>query len=82
MDISTREIASKKVSGNKVDFPTIEITSKKVRGKNVNISTIRITSKKVHGNDVEIRRIWSSTYRLNIDVESTSIWRGVADELA
>ena len=53
MDISTKEITSKKVRGSKVDFSTIEITSKKVRGNDVDFSTIEITSKKVRGNDVD-----------------------------
>ena len=46
MDISTKEITSKKVRGNKADFSTIEITSKKVRGKNPHFSSIEITLKK------------------------------------
>ena len=53
MDILTKEITSKKVCGNKVDFSTIEITSKKVRGNDVDFSTIEITSKEVRGNDVD-----------------------------
>ena len=111
MDISTKEITSKKVRGNKVGFSIIEITSKKVCGNDVDFSTIKIASKKVRGNDVDfstikitlnkVRRndfdfsiseitlkkyvettwkfgeIWSSTYRRNIHVESTSIRRGV-----
>ena len=69
MDISTREITSKKVRGSKVDFSTTEITSKKVRGNNVDFSTIKITSKKVHGNDLDfsISEISSKKY-----VEMTS----------
>ena len=51
MDISTKEITSKKVGGSKVDFSIIEITSKKVCGNNVDFSTIEITLKKVRGND-------------------------------
>ena len=35
VDISTREIKSKKVRGNNVGFSTSEITSKKVRGNNM-----------------------------------------------
>ena len=94
MDISTKEITSKKVRGNKVDFSTIEITSKKVRGNDVDFSTIEITSKEVRGNDVDFSisettskkymettwkfvKIWSSMYRRNIHVESTSIRHGV-----
>ena len=46
MDISTREITSKKERANEVDFSYIEITSKKGRGNNVDFSTIEITSKK------------------------------------
>ena len=77
MNISTKEITSKKVRGSKVDFSTIEITSKKVRGNNVDFSTIEITSKKYAGMTWKFVEIWSSTYRRNIHVESTSIRRGV-----
>ena len=66
------EITSKKIRGNNKDFSTIEVTSKKVHGNNVDFSISEITSKKC----VEIT--WSLTYQRNIDVESTSIWRGVA----
>ena len=64
MDISTKEITSKKVGGSKVDFSTIEITSKNVCGDKVDFSTIEITSKKVCGNDVEflISEITSKKY--------------------
>ena len=56
MDISARQIASKKVRGNNVDFSTSEITSKKVRGNKVDFSTIENTSKKYVENDMEIRQ--------------------------
>ena len=46
MDISTKEITSKKVRRSKVGFSTIEITSKKVRGNDVTFSISEITSKK------------------------------------
>ena len=64
MNISTREITSKKVRGNNVDFSTIEITSKKVREKNADFSTSKITSKKLRGNDVDfsISEITSKKY--------------------
>ena len=75
--ISTIEITSKKVRGNHVDFSTSEITSKKVRGNYVNFSTIEITSKKYAGMTWKFVEIWSSMYRRNIHVESTSIRRGV-----
>ena len=64
MDTSTKEITSKKVRGNDMDFLTIEITSKKVRGNNVDFTTIEITSKKVRGNDGDflISEITSKNY--------------------
>ena len=78
VDISTKEITwNYMVRGNKVDFSTIEITSKKVCGNNVDFSTIEITSKKYVETMWKFVEIWSSTYRRNIHVESTSIWRGV-----
>ena len=77
VDFSTIEITSKKVRGNHVDFSTIEITSKKVRGNHVDFSTIEITSKKYAEMTWKFVKIWSSTYRRNIHVESTSIRRGV-----
>ena len=57
MYILTRQITSKKVRGNNVDFSTIEVTSERVRGNNVDFSTIEITSKKVRGNDVDFSTI-------------------------
>ena len=75
--ISTIEITSKKVRGNHVNFSTSEITSKKVRGNHVDFSTIEITSKKYAEITWKFVEIWSSTYGLNIDVESTWIRRGV-----
>ena len=57
MDISTKEITSKKVPGCKVDFSTIEITSKKVRGNDVDFSIIEVISKKVRGNNVDYSTI-------------------------
>ena len=77
MDISTKEITSKKVGGNDVDFSTIEITSKKVRGNDVNFSISESTSKKYVETTWKFVEVWSSTYRRNIHVESTSIRRGV-----
>ena len=77
VDISTKEITSKKVGGNDVDFSTIEITSKKVRGNDVNFSISESTSKKYVETTWKFVEVWSSTYRRNIHVESTSIRRGV-----
>ena len=77
VDISKKEITSKKVCGNKVDFSTIEITLKKVRGNNVEFSISEITPKKYVETTWKFVEIWSSTYRRNIHVESTSIRRGV-----
>ena len=89
MDFSTIKVTSKKVSGNNVDFLTSKITPKKTLKNNVDFSTIEITLKKGRGNDSEIPakqfvemtwkfvEIWFSTYRCNIDIESTSIRRGV-----
>ena len=77
VDFSTIEITSKKVRGNNVDFSTIEITSKKVRGNHVDFSTIEITSKKYAEMTWKFVEIWSSTYRRNINVESTWIRRDV-----
>ena len=45
VDISMKEITSKKARGSKVDFSTIEITSKKARGNDVDLSISEITSK-------------------------------------
>ena len=77
MDVLAEEITSKKVRGNKVDFSTIEITSKKVRGNDMDFSTSEITSKKYVETTWKFVKTWSSTYRRNIHVESTSIRRGV-----
>ena len=49
----------------------------KVRGIDVDISTIEITSKKYVESTWKFDEIWSSTYRRNIHVESTSIRRAV-----
>ena len=49
----------------------------KLRGIDVDISTIKITSKKYVESTSKFVKIWSSTQRRNIHVESTSIWRGV-----
>ena len=87
MDCSTIKITLKKVRGNNKHFSTSEITPKKVRGNDVDFSTIEITSKNTWERrgffDHEITskkyvemtwkfvEIWSSTYRCNIEVEST-----------
>ena len=74
---STSEITPKKVRGKEVDFSTIENTSKKVHGNDVDFSISEITSKKYVEMTWKFVEIWSSTYRRNIDVESTWIRRGV-----
>ena len=73
--ISTRQITSKKVRGNIVDFWTREIT--RVRGNNVDFSASEITSKKYVEMTWKFVEIWSSTYQCNIHVESTRIRRCV-----
>ena len=60
-----------------MDFSTSEITSKKARGDNVDFSTSEIRRKKYVEMALKFVEIWSSTYRRNIDVESTWIRRGV-----
>ena len=74
-DFSTIEITSKKVRGNNVEFSTSEITPIKLRVNNVDFSTIEITSKKYTEMTWKFVKIWSSTYRRNIHVESTLIRR-------
>ena len=78
VDISAKEITWKKVRGNDVDFSTIEITSKKVRGNDVDFSISEKKTKKYVETTWKVVEIWSSTYRHNIHVESTSIRRGVS----
>ena len=75
VDISMKEITSKKARGSKVDFSTIGITSKKIRGNNVDFSTIKITSKKVHGNDMDfsISKITSQKY-MKMTWKFVEIW--------
>ena len=75
MDFSTIEITSKKVRGNNVVFPTIEIASKKVRENDMDFSIKEITSKKYVEMTWKFVEIWSSKYRYNIHIESTSIRR-------
>ena len=75
MDFSTIETTAKKVRGNNMDIFTSKITPKKVRGNNVDFSFCEITSKKYVTMMWKFVQIWSSTYRRNIDVESTSIRR-------
>ena len=69
----TIKIMSTKVSGNNVDFSNIEITSKKVRRNDVDFSISKITLKKYVEMTWKFVKIWSSSYRHNIDIESTSI---------
>ena len=77
VDISTIEITSEKVGKNDVDFSISEIKSKKVRGNDVEFLISKIISKKYVEMTWKFVKIWSSTYRRIIDVESTSIRRGV-----
>ena len=77
MDFSNSEMTSKKVRGNHVNFSNSEITSKKVRGNHVDFSTVEITSNKYAKMMWKFAKIWSSTCRRNIHVESTWIRRGV-----
>ena len=80
MDISTKKITLntlKNVNGKNVNISAIEIAPKKVRGNDVDFRISKITSKKY----VEMIRKFVEIYYLtnwrNIDVELTSIWRGV-----
>ena len=69
MHISTRQVASKKVRGDNVDFSTIKIISKKVRENNVDFSTSEITSKKRY-----VETTW--IFRLSeLHQKSTWKWR-------
>ena len=77
VNISNSEITPKKVRKNNADFSNIKITSKKVGGNNVNFSIREITSKKYEEMTWKFVKTWSSTYRRNIDVESTSIRHSV-----
>ena len=61
-----------------MDFSTSEIRSKKVRGNDVDLSISKVTSKKYLEMTWKFVEIWSSTYRCDIDVESTWIQRGVS----
>ena len=65
------EIALKEVHGNNVDFSTGDITARKVRGNNVDFSISENSSRKYVEMTRKIVEIWSLTYRLNIEVEST-----------
>ena len=73
MDISTSKITPEKVRENDMDFWTIEIPSKKVYGNDVDFSISEISSKMYVEMTLKFVEIWSSTYRRNIHVESTSI---------
>ena len=61
-----------------MDFSTSEIRSKKVRGNDVDLSISKVISKKYLEMTWKFVEIWSSTYRCDIDVESTWIQRGVS----
>ena len=77
MDFSTIELTPKKGQENNMDFSTIEITSKKISGNDMDFLISEITSKKYMEMTWKFVEILSLTYRGNIDVESTSIGRGV-----
>ena len=77
MDFSTSEITPKKVRGSNIDFSTTEITLKKVSGNEVDFSISEITSKTYVKMTWKFVENWSWTYRLDIDIESTWIRRGV-----
>ena len=77
MNFLAIEIASKKVRGNNVDFSISKIKSKKVRGNDADFSISEITSKKYVKMTRKFVKIYCSTYRRQIDVESTWIWSGV-----
>ena len=77
LDFSTIEIILKKVRGNNVAFSTCEITPRKVRGNDVDFSIGKITLKRYVEMTRKFGKIWSSTYRRNNDVESTTIRRVV-----
>ena len=66
---------SQKRRENDVDFSISEITSKKVRGNDVDFLISKTTSKKCVEMTWKFVEIWSSTYRSNIDIESTTIQR-------
>ena len=74
----TIEITSKIVSGNNVDFSTSEVTLKKARENDVDFSTSEITSKKYVKMTWKFVEIWKSTYKCNVDVESTLIPQGLS----
>ena len=87
LDFSIIKLYRKKVSGNNVDFSTNDITSKKVhgergffdeqnyiakvRGNQMDFLISEITLKKYMEMMWKFFKIWSLTYRCNIDVEST-----------
>ena len=77
VDFLTSKITPKTVRGNNLDFPTSEITSKRVCGNDVDFSISEITSKTSVEMTWKLIKIWSLTYRRNIDVESMWIQRGV-----
>ena len=72
VDFLTNEITPKKVRGNNVDFLAIKITSKKVHGNNVDFRPSKLHRQKYVEMTWKFVEIWSSAYRRNIDVESTS----------
>ena len=75
VNFSTIEIISKKIRGNNMNFSTSKITSKKVLENEVDFLISKIISKKYVEMAWKLVEIWSSTYRRNIDFESTWIRR-------
>ena len=94
VDFFPIEITLKKIHRNNVDFSLIDIMSNKVRRNGVDFLPIKSTSKKyvetarifclskLHRKNTSKRRenssIFFSTYRRNIDIESTLIQRVTA----
>ena len=66
-----------KVRRNNVDFSLTDITSSKVRRNDVELLAIEFTLKKYIDTTRKYIDISFSTYRRNIDIESTSILRTV-----
>ena len=67
-DFFDHQITTKKVCRNDVDFLSIEITSKNCKKNDVDFSIIKITLKKYVEMTWKFIKIWSLTYRCNIDV--------------
>ena len=72
-DFSIIEVILKNVPGKNLDFSTIEVTSKNIRETNIDYLISKITFKKYVEMTYKFVKVWSSTYRRNIHIESTSI---------